>query len=224
METWLRVEFHCHSIYSGDSINTPRALVREARRRGIDRLIITDHNRTGGALEAQRIDPEHIIVGEEIKTTSGELLAAFVTEEIPRGLPPLEAIDRLRRQGAFISVSHPFDYTRDNWPAPELIEILPYIDAIEVFNSRCTNAFSNAQAADFAAAQNLAGTVGSDAHSLMELGRSTLRLPPFANAAELRAVIRQGEPRTLLSSPWIHWTSVWARIYKSVRPFRPEKA
>ncbi len=224
MDNWLRVEFHCHSIYSADSLNTPQALVQAARARGIDRLIITDHNRTGGAVEAQRLDPEHIIVGEEIKTSSGELLAAFVQEEIPRGLAPLEAIDRLRRQGAFISVSHPFDLSRDGWPVPDLMQILPYIDAIEVFNSRCTRAEVNDQAAAFAAEHNLAGTVGSDAHAIMELGRSTLRLPPFATAAELRAVIRQGQPQTLLSSPWIHWTSVWARIYKNFRPFEPSKA
>jgi hypothetical protein len=33
-------------------------------------------------------------------------------EEVPPGLTPHEAIRRLRDQGAFISVSHPFDTTR----------------------------------------------------------------------------------------------------------------
>lgn len=215
----LRVEFHCHSIYSPDSINTPHGLVREARRRGIDRLIITDHNRIGGALAARDLDPELIIVGEEIKTSSGELLAAFVQEEIPRGLPPLEAIQRLREQGAFISVSHPFDLDRDGWPLPDLLAIMPHVDAIEVFNSRCNAAATNAQAAAFAAEHDLAGTVGSDAHSLIELGRSTLLLPYFSSAAELKQVIRRGVARTQLSSPWIHMTSVFARMYKQVRPF-----
>jgi len=215
----LRVEFHCHSIYSPDSLNTPRALVREARRRGIDRLVITDHNRTGGALAARELDPELIIVGEEIKTTCGELLAAFVQEQIPRGLEPMEAIRRLREQGAFVSVSHPFDLQRDGWPRPDLLEIMPHVDAIEVFNSRCTLAATNEQAAAFAAEHGLASTVGSDAHSLMELGRSTMLLPYFSNAEELKAVIRRGEARTRLSSPWVHWTSVWARIYKGFRPF-----
>ncbi len=215
---WLRVEFHCHSIYSADSLNTPEALVRAARRRGIDRLIITDHNRTAGALAAQRLDPTRIIVGEEIKTTSGELLAAFVTQEVPRGLPPMEALQRLRDQGAFISVSHPFDLSRDGWPLPDLLAILPYVDAIEVFNSRCTAAVINRQAAAFAAEHNVAGTVGSDAHSILELGRSTLLLPPFTSADGLRAVIRQGQARTRLSHPLVHLTSVWARIAKHARP------
>jgi predicted metal-dependent phosphoesterase TrpH len=221
MEPWLRVEFHCHSIYSPDSLNTPQALVREARRKGIDRLIITDHNSTGGALAAQALDPRRIIVGEEIKTSSGELLTAFVKEEIPRGLPPLEAIERLRRQGAFISVSHPFDLSRDGWPMQDMMQIMPHVDAIEVFNSRCNSAYINDQAARFAAQYNLAGTVGSDAHSLIELGRSTLLLPPFSTGDELRAAIRQGQPRTRLSHPMVHLTSVFARIYKGFRPFTP---
>ena len=59
-------------------------------------------------------------------TTRGELLAAFVTEEVPSGLSPQEAIQRLRSQGAFISVSHPFDVMRHgHWDLPDLLEISP---------------------------------------------------------------------------------------------------
>jgi len=210
----LKVEFHCHTLHSPDSINGIEALVRTAQARGIDRLIVTDHNSIQGALAAQRVAPERIIVGEEVLTTRGELLAAYVTEEVPRGLPPLEAIARLRAQGAFISVSHPFDLRRHGWELPDLLEIAPLVDAIEVFNSRCTDGAFNHQAQAFAAEHNLAGTVGSDAHALRELGRATLRLPPFANSDELRAVIRQGQAETVLSSPWIHMTSGWARLMK----------
>jgi hypothetical protein len=74
----------------------------------------------------------------------------------------------------------------------------------------------NAQAADFATRYNLAGTVGSDAHTLIEVGRSTLTLPNFNNAAELRQVIRQGKPDTRISSPFIHISSTYARIYKQL--------
>lgn len=210
----LKVEFHCHTLYSPDSINNIEALVRAARTRGIDRLIVTDHNTIRGALAAQSVAPEMIIVGEEVLTTRGELLAAFVTEEVPKGLPPVEAIARLRAQGAFISVSHPFDLRRHGWELPDLLEIAPLVDAIEVFNSRCTDSAFNRQAQAFADAHNLPGTVGSDAHALRELGRATLRLPPFASADELRAVIRHGQADTVLSSPFIHMTSGWARLMK----------
>ena len=108
----FRVEFHCHTIFSKDSLTRPRDLVETCRRKGIDRVIVTDHNSIAGAQAAQVLDPELVIVGEEIMTTRGEILAAFVQDEIPAGLSPQETIHRLKEQGAFISVSHPFDKLR----------------------------------------------------------------------------------------------------------------
>ena len=74
----LRVEFHCHTIFSKDSLVTPDELVSVCRAKRIDRVVVTDHNTIAGALAAQEIDPELVIVGEEIMTQKGELLAAFV--------------------------------------------------------------------------------------------------------------------------------------------------
>ena len=218
MEKNLRVEFHCHSSASRDSLNRVEDLVRTAHERSIDRLMITDHNTIKGALEAKRLDPELVIVSEEILTLDGELLAYFLTGEIPRGLPPEDAIRLLRQQGAFISVPHPFDRRRHGWALDDLLRIAPLVDAIEVFNSRSQVALINSQAAEFAQKYNLAGTVGSDAHTLQEVGRSTLTLPYFADAQGLRQVIRQGKAETRLSSPFIHLTSTYARYYQKLFP------
>ena len=173
----LHVEFHCHTMYSKDSLTNPEQLVKACRRKGIDRVIVTDHNSLAGACAAQALNPELIIVGEEIMTTRGELLAAFVTEEIPAGLEPRDAIRRLKEQGAFISVSHPFDiYRGGHWDEADLLEILPDVDAIEVFNSRCWRPEFNRQAQIFAEHHDVPGTVGSDAHAPLELGRAILLL------------------------------------------------
>ncbi|MEI7847707.1 MAG: PHP domain-containing protein [Chloroflexota bacterium] len=213
----LKVEFHCHTIYSKDSLVRPRALVQAARRKGLDRVIVTDHNSTGGALEAQSLAPDLIIIGEEIMTTQGELLAAFVTEELPPGLEPQEAIRRLRAQGAFISVSHPFDVFRSgHWDPDDLFKILPLVDAIETFNARCMNMRTNQQAQEFARLHNLAGTVGSDAHTAFELGWALLELDEFETAEDLKRVIRSARAVTRLSSPLIHVTSRYATILKKL--------
>jgi predicted metal-dependent phosphoesterase TrpH len=213
----LRTEFHCHTAYSKDSLTTPRQLVEACRRKHIDRVIVTDHDNIAGGVEAQKIDPERVIVGEEIMTTRGEILAAFVTEEIPHRLTPQETIRRLRDQGAFISVSHPFDAWRSGaWDEPDLLEITPLVDAIEVFNSRCVNPSYNHLAAAFAKEHGLAGTVGSDAHAPLELGRSVLLLDPYADADGLRRVIRQATARTQLSPPWIHLISRYAKYRKQI--------
>jgi predicted metal-dependent phosphoesterase TrpH len=211
----LRVEFHCHTKYSKDSLTQIEDLLSACRRKDIDRLVITDHNIISGAVKAKAINPQLVIVGEEILTRQGELLAAYVKEEIPEGLDAFDAIRRLRLQGAFISVSHPFDRTRaGNWLLPDLIEIAPLVDAIEVFNSRCFPPYFNQQAERFARQHGLAGTVGSDAHTVFELGRSTMLLPDFEDAEGLRIAIKEIEYDTRLSFPWVRFSSRYAVIRK----------
>lgn len=213
----LRTEFHCHTVFSKDSLTTPRQLVAACRRKGIDRVIVTDHDNIRGGRAAHELDPERVIVGEEIMTTRGEILAAFVQEEVPRLLSPEETIQRLRDQGAFISVSHPFDAMRSGgWAEPDLLEIAPLVDAIEVFNSRCVNPGYNREAQAFAEQHSLAGTVGSDAHAAFELGRSVLLLEPFSDADGLRRVIRSAVPQTLISPPWFHLVSRYAKYRKQI--------
>jgi len=217
----LSVELHCHSLFSPDSPNKIDDLILMAERKGIDRLAITDHNTISGAREAKKMAPERIIVGEEIRTQKGELLAYFVQEEIPKGLPPLEAIRLLREQDAFISVSHPFDIGRENWPEADLMEIVSLIDAIEIFNSRCFYPLANRRAQQFAARQGLPGTVGSDAHLLSEIGRSRMRVCPFSNKTEFKMVIREAKVETAMSEFWVHWGSWWARMVKELSWQKP---
>jgi predicted metal-dependent phosphoesterase TrpH len=217
----LRTEFHCHTIYSKDSLTRPADLVKASRRKGIDRVVVTDHNTIAGARAAQAIDPELVILGEEIATTRGEILAAYVNEEIPKGLTPHETIRRLKDQGAFISVSHPFDRWRSgHWQEEDLLEILPDVDAIEVFNSRCMLPQFNREAQQFAEKHHLAGTVGSDAHTAFELGQSLMQLEPFEGPEGLRSVIRRGIPNVRRSPAWVRFTSRYAVVYKKLKGYR----
>lgn len=213
----LKVEFHCHTYASKDSLVRPADLVRRCRERGIDRVVITDHNSIAGALEAHRIDPELVIVGEEIRTAVGELLCAFVKEEIPRGLQPKEALKRLKDQGAFVSVSHPFDRERSPWFAEGLDEIRDEIDAIEIFNALCLLQRFNQQAADYARTWGLAGTAGSDAHTLAEIGRATMLLPEFEDAASLRASMKAVQYDLQRSGLWARFGSQYASTVKTLR-------
>ena len=212
------LEFHSHTLASRDSLLRPADLVTAARRKGIDRVVVTDHNSIAGARAAQRLDPERVIVGEEIMTTRGEILAAYVTEEIPAGLSPQETIRRLREQGAFISVSHPFDRFRaGGWDEADLMDILPFVDAIEVFNSRCMLRRFNVEAGEFSRRNGIPGTVGSDAHAAFELGRSLLLVEPFEDPDEMRVVVPRGVPQVRWSPPWFHLTSRYASLRKKIK-------
>jgi len=214
----LKLEFHCHTNASKDSLTKPADLIKTARRKDLDRLVITDHNSTAGAVAAQSLDPELVIVGEEIMTTRGEILAAFVKEEIPAGLTPQETIKILKEQNAFISVSHPFDRLRKGaWLEKDLLDIMHQVDAIEIFNSRCMNPMFNVHAKAFAEKYNLAGTVGSDAHANFEVGKSIMVLDPFEGADGMRKVIRQAKYQTRLSSWLVHFVSRYASMRKKIR-------
>ena len=153
-------------------------------------------------------------MGEEIMTTRGELCASFVKEKIPRDLSPQKAIDLLRQQGAFISVSHPFDPQR-GWDLKDLLDIKDMVDAVEIYNARCLDNKYNLKAVEFARQFDLGGTVGSDAHTPFEVGRVGVILPFFRDADELKTVIRQGYVQGKLSPAWVHLISgTRHKIYK----------
>jgi len=101
-----------------------------------------------------------------------------------------------------------------HWQLPDLLAILPYVDAIETFNARCMSADYNRQAQAFATEHGLPGTAGSDAHAPFELGRAAMLLPAFQDAASLKGALRQVRFEARLSSPLVHFTSRYASWYK----------
>lgn len=218
----IKVDFHVHSIFSPDSISRLSDLYEKAVKLGLGKLIITDHNTIRGAQQLHDIYPDFVIVGEEIKTTSGEILAFFVQEEIPAGLEPAEVFSRLRAQGAVISLSHPYAFDRYGWSEEEMIENLAFLDAIEFKNARCTKRMNRA-AGEFAAKHNIRGTAGSDSHSLVELGRMGLALPDFQDAPGLREALKTAVPFGRESSFFVRASSRYAFFSKKLGINRSRK-
>lgn len=210
--THWKVELHSHTRYSKDSLTSLEAFLKTCQVRGIDRVAVTDHNTINGALAMAKLAPERVIVGEEIMTSQGELLAFFVQENVPPFLSPQETIRRLRDQGAFISVSHPFDRLRKGaWELPELEAIVAEVDAIEVFNARCLFPQDNAKAVEFAVKHHKAFTVGSDAHVPSELGAATLILPPFEGGGDFGRALTEAQVQTRYNPFWVHFYSKYAK-------------
>ena len=213
-KTW-RVELHSHTIWSKDCIVQFETILDLCNKRGIDKIAITDHNTADGALQFQSLAPDRIIVGEEIMTTKGELLGYFMRETIPARLTPDETIQRLRDQGAAISVSHPFDRLRKGaWEETDLMQIMHNIDAIEVFNARCLYPEDNARAVAFAQTYGLRGTVGSDAHSRTEYGQALMVMRPFTTPQDFVSALETANSVQNYSSPLVHMhssTAKWSR-------------
>lgn len=214
-ERLWNVEMHSHTLWSKDCIVPFDAIIRLCEKRGIDRIAITDHNTAQGALAMQKIAPDLIIVGEEIMTDRGEILGYFMQESIPAGLTPDETIQRLRDQGAVISVSHPFDRLRKGaWHEEDLLKIIDKVDAIEVFNARCMYKEDNEKAQLFAQKHHLTGSVGSDAHSRIEYGRAMVQVQPFEGASDFLMALKAAQHINRYSSWFVHVnssTAKWSR-------------
>ena len=214
----ILAEFHSHSNFSFDSLSRIEDMVATCRKKGISKLAITDHGKIGGSIKAHQLTPDLVIVSEEILTSEGEILGYFMTEEIPDGIPPLEVVKRLQDQGAFISIAHPFDPWRgSSWNPGTLESLMPYLDGVEAFNARCRKPIFNEQAGEFANEHGLAWMVGSDAHTLPELGRAVLKLPDFYTADELREAVKNSSFEGELSGSIVHLHSTIAKVVNKMR-------
>ena len=217
MESKWTVELHSHTSYSKDCLVTPAQFVAACRRKGIDRVAITDHNTVEGALAAKKLVPDLVIVGEEIKTDCGEIIVYFLRELVPPGLPVREAIARVREQGGVVGVSHPCDrYRREAMGAVRLLPIVELVDALEVFNARCIQSADNDCARAIAQEHGRLMFAGSDAHTTSELGRATVRMPPFDSPQTFLTSLAQAEINARLSSPLVHFASTYAKLVKQV--------
>lgn len=217
----LRAEFHIHTCHSHDSLVKIPDLLSTCAKKGINRIAITDHNVISGAFEAKALDPEHVVIGEEIETSAGEILGYYMTELVPGGMSPMKTIEALKKQGALISVAHPFDDHRlAFWRSETFAEVLKHVDALEVFNARCINPLFNQKALDCAEENGLLKTVGSDAHSLYELGQANLMVPEFDDAETLRIALRSGEFIGKLSGSWVHMISRYSNAVKALNHTR----
>ena len=211
----MRIDLHCHTLYSGDSLSTMDQLLRQMDRCGLDMVAVTDHNTLAGALEFHARAPDRFLVGEEIKTRRGELLALFLTEEVPAGLSLRETIARVRAQGGLVGVPHPLDHLRDEAIGrAALEEIHAELDFVEVFNARVIYPADNRLAQELASAWGLPGSAGSDAHAPFELGRAYVELPAFDSAESFLVGLAQGQIHGRLSSPAVHFVSTYAKWRK----------
>jgi predicted metal-dependent phosphoesterase TrpH len=178
------LDLHCHSSASFDSLTDPAHLVAKARRVGLTHLAITDHERVDGALRARDLagDDLTVIVGEEVRTSAGDMIGLYLERAVPRGMSPAETAQAIREQGGVVGLPHPFDRFRSSGGSQAsaavggIEELVAAVDYVEVHNARAYGS-ANPQAAELARAHELPGVASSDAHSLMELGVAYTILP-----------------------------------------------
>ena len=210
----LKADFHIHTHYSTDSETLPEKLVARCSKVGLSCIAVTDHNTIEGALAVQRIAPFIVIIGEEVASSEGEITGLFLTEMVPRGLPPLETAKRIKAQGGLVSLPHPFDrFRRGVIRASALEELLPYTDIVEVFNARNNLEADDRKAWQFAQDHGLLTSGVSDAHTTMELGRTYVEMPEFDGTAQgFKASLAQGRIVGRRTNPVIHVLTTFTKV------------
>jgi predicted metal-dependent phosphoesterase TrpH len=189
---------HVHSKYSSDSTIPIRDIVHSWKHTGILPLVC-DHNSVNGSIDVYReirqTNPEiPEILAEEILTSEGEIIGAFLQEEIPALLSAEETLDRIRDQGAISLVPHPFCSFRTSVIRPDVLDrVAGRVDIIEGFNGRAIDERDNTYARRYAVVYGKPVSAGSDAHTAGELGRTYTGMEPFDSPKGLLRSIRSAE-------------------------------
>ena len=159
------IDFHTHTHFSYDSFMTPAKILSVAKKRGLDGIVVCDHNTIKGGMEVKRMNRDNdftVIVGAEIATSAGDVTGIFLTEEI-KSRKFEEVAQEIKKQGGKVILNHPYkghDLSQINFSL---------IDFIEGYNARLTDA-DNRKAVELAQKYSIPVIAGSDAHLYAEIG------------------------------------------------------
>ena len=217
----MRGDFHMHTSFSRDCDTPPEVVVRQCIAAGLGCVAITDHNSIGGALQVRRLASGsapglRVIVGEEVKSSRGDIIGLFLEEEVPRGLSPLETVRRIKDQGGLVSVPHPYDSIRRGpLPRASLMEILPEVDFIEALNARTILSRDLARCRKLVAETSVTPLAVSDAHTPGELGSAYTEMEGFDGSAQsFKEAVQSGRLAGGVSSPLVHLITAYVKLKK----------
>ena len=184
----LKFDLHVHTEGSPDGRTRIDDLPQIIRRKGLDGVAVTEHDR----FNPPTFDDVIILPGVEISSAAGHIIALGVRELIAANLSADETIHRIQEQGGIAIIPHPYD------PVCECVKIarlknLP--DAVETMNADALSfTLSNWLARRDAHRFNLPEVGGSDSHIPESIGDCyTVVDSPTRNVADILASIREGK-------------------------------
>lgn len=158
----LKIDFHVHSKNSFDSGMSLDKIASVAKKKGLNAVVIADHDNIPEDLASKNKKDFVFIPGEEIFSDQGDIIGLFLKKKI-KSRSALEVIKEIKKQGGIVLIPHPaFGHILSD-------EVIKRADLIEVFNSRIGPKL-NQMAANLAKNNNKIGVAGSDAHLYWEIG------------------------------------------------------
>jgi predicted metal-dependent phosphoesterase TrpH len=213
----LRIDLHLHTRGSWDSLSDPERILARARRLGIGRIAITDHDRIHVALEMADRHPDAVIPGEEVRTAEGvDVIGLYLSEEIPGGTPARETCRRIREQGGIPYLPHPYA-SRKGGGGRLAEELADLVDVVEVFNARLLARDRNDKALALARRTHRLHGAGSDAHTVGEIGNAWVEVPHHPNEPQaLLEALGQARVHGRRARPHVFLSSNLAKVWKKL--------
>jgi predicted metal-dependent phosphoesterase TrpH len=197
-----RADLHIHTVASDGVADVVAILEHVAARRELDVIAITDHERIDAALAARAIARDRglaveVVVGEEVTTLGGHLLALFVERRIRPYRTLGRTIADVHEAGGLAVPAHPlvpYPLCAQGFVLRRLLDdpddaVRP--DALETFNPTALGRPWHDRVVRFADEHGLAHIGNSDAHELAAIGHGWTTFPG-RTADELRAAIVAG--------------------------------
>lgn len=217
----MKLQFHVHTRFSRDSY-LPLFLLRlMCQARGVECVCITDHNEIDGAVrckEKYESGSFHVIVGEEIFTDRGEIIGLFLRERIPPKLSVGETIRSIRAQGGLVIVPHPYEVERAGTVLAEtaIAEYRDEIDAMESENGRNFRAEYGAAQEKLCEKYGLVKILGSDAHTVWEIGANTMEVRDMPTVRNFPELLRDARFSQRHMPRVVHWIT---KLHKGIGLF-----
>ncbi len=172
-----KADLHVHSKYSWDSLSPIENILKQAKKREIDIIAITDHNTIEGAKKAQSLSKKfgvEVVIGEEITTKEGDLIALFIKDLVAPYQSALSTIKEIHKQGGLAIIPHPDNCLLNSMRSCTSKKAFIEVDGIEFFNGSTKAWFGNIHYAKLKrlnkAVYKKAIIGGSDAHLTRHVG------------------------------------------------------
>ena len=213
-----KADMHLHTLYSDGTVAVEDLLEHIEAQTDLDLVAITDHERLDGALRAREIHAAgdfhfELVIGEEITTRRGHLLALFVEERIPALRPLPETLERIHEQGGLAIAAHPLAPLTPSLGRRSLVALhndpdpRHHLDAIELFNPSAAGRARRFERQSFNDRVLRLPTVGnSDAHVLEHVATGWTWFPG-TTAADYRQAIAEGTTEAA-GEHWSSWHNV----------------
>lgn len=209
-----RADMHIHTLYSDGTASVAQVLEHVEHRTNLDVVAITDHERLDGAIRAADLHAAgdysfDLVIGEEITTRRGHVLALYVTERLPAMRPLEETLQAIHAAGGIAIAAHPLAPVPLSVGRRSLRSVRDHahehvaFDALELFNPSYAGRVRHDARMEMNAAElGLPGVGNSDAHVLEGIGTG---FTSFAGhtADDYRIALLAGD----VSAEGTHWSS-----------------